>query len=197
MTYICSNHNRAIKTNNILRIKFEAPYCQKGIFCKKKKKTKVPHLQVVFICTIGQKDVENDVAADMGNVLQCHPWHSSVYHKHGLFSGLGYLHEKASPWHACIIVKLFVLYMYAQTLSLLISFINIITGLFYCVTHTRGMLLLFALVTGRSFPYPEPVHTGWSSVHWNATKMPLVDPVYTGISLGDPANTCRVHHWKT
>ena len=23
--------------------------------------------------------------------------------------------------------------------------------------------------------------------------MPLVDPVYTGISLGDPANTCRIH----
>ena len=35
-------------------------------------------------------------------------------------------------------------------------------------------------------PYPEPVYTGWSSVHWKATGMPL----------GDPANTCRVH-WKT
>ena len=45
-------------------------------------------------------------------------------------------------------------------------------------------------------PYPEPVHTGWSSVHWNATGMPLVDPVYTGMPLGDPANTCRVH-WNT
>ena len=45
-------------------------------------------------------------------------------------------------------------------------------------------------------PYPEPVYTGWSSVHWNATGMPLVDPVYTGIPLGDPANTCRVH-WNT
>ena len=33
------------------------------------------------------------------------------------------------------------------------------------------------------FPYPEPVYTGWSSVHWNATGMPLVDPVYTGIPL--------------
>ena len=45
-------------------------------------------------------------------------------------------------------------------------------------------------------PYPEPVYTGWSSVHWNATGMPLVDPVYTGIALGYPANTCRVH-WNT
>ena len=45
-------------------------------------------------------------------------------------------------------------------------------------------------------PYPEPVYTGWSRVHWNATGMPLVDPVYTGIPLGDPANTCRVH-WNT
>ena len=42
-----------------------------------------------------------------------------------------------------------------------------------------------------SFPYPEPVYTGWSSVHWNATGMPLVDPVYTGIPLDHPANTCR------
>ena len=32
-------------------------------------------------------------------------------------------------------------------------------------------------------PYPEPVYTGWSSVHWNATGMPLVDPVYTGTPL--------------
>ena len=45
----------------------------------------------------------------------------------------------------------------------------------------------------RSFPYPEPMYTGWSSVHWNASGMPLVDPVYTGITLGHPANTCRVH----
>ena len=45
-------------------------------------------------------------------------------------------------------------------------------------------------------PYPEPVYTGRSSVHWNATGMPMVDPVYTGIPLGDPANTCRVH-WNT
>ena len=48
----------------------------------------------------------------------------------------------------------------------------------------------------RYSPYPEPVYTGWSSVHWNATGMPLDDPVYTGIPLGHPANTCRVH-WNT
>ena len=47
-----------------------------------------------------------------------------------------------------------------------------------------------------TIPYPEPVYTGWSSVHWNATGMPLADPVYTGIPLGDPANTCKVH-WNT
>ena len=50
-------------------------------------------------------------------------------------------------------------------------------------------------------PYPEPVYTGWSSVHWNATGMPLVDPVYTGIPLGHPTNTMYLqgtleHHWK-
>ena len=47
-----------------------------------------------------------------------------------------------------------------------------------------------------ALPYPEPVCTGWSSVHWNATGIPLVDPVYTGVPLGDTANTCRVH-WNT
>ena len=38
-----------------------------------------------------------------------------------------------------------------------------------------------------------PVYTGWSSVHWNVMGMPLDGPVYAGISLGDPPNTCRVH----
>ena len=47
-----------------------------------------------------------------------------------------------------------------------------------------------------AFSYPEPVYTGWSSVHWNATGMPLAEPVYTGIPLGDPENTCKVH-WNT
>ena len=34
----------------------------------------------------------------------------------------------------------------------------------------------------------EPVYTGRSSVRWDATGMLLVDPVYTGVPLGDPAN---------
>ena len=45
-------------------------------------------------------------------------------------------------------------------------------------------------------PYPEPVYTYCSNVHWNATAMPLVDSVYTEIPMGDPANTCWVH-WNT
>ena len=49
-----------------------------------------------------------------------------------------------------------------------------------------------------SIPYPEPVYTGWSSVHWNATGMPLVDPVYTGtplekLSWNSPTLEC---HWR-
>ena len=56
--------------------------------------------------------------------------------------------------------------------------------------------VLFQTGQAKVSPYPEPVYTGWSNVHWNATGMPLVDPVYTGIPLGDPANTCRVH-WNT
>ena len=45
-------------------------------------------------------------------------------------------------------------------------------------------------------PYPDPVYTVWSSAHWSATGMLLVDPVYTGMQLDDPASTCRVH-WDT
>ena len=43
------------------------------------------------------------------------------------------------------------------------------------------------------FPYPEPVYIVCPSVHWNATGMPLVDPVYTMIPLGSLVNTCKVH----
>ena len=42
-------------------------------------------------------------------------------------------------------------------------------------------------------PYPYPAYPGCSSVHWNGIGMPPVDPVYTKIPLGDPANTCRLH----
>ena len=41
----------------------------------------------------------------------------------------------------------------------------------------------------KNIPYPGSVYTGWSNVPWKATGMPLVDPVYTGITLGDLANT--------
>ena len=57
---------------------------------------------------------------------------------------------------------------------------------------------LNSLVSISRSPYPEPVYTGWSSVHWNATGMPLVDPVYTGIPLeklswNSPTLEC---HWR-
>ena len=49
-----------------------------------------------------------------------------------------------------------------------------------------------------AYPYPEPVYTGWSSVHWNATGMPLVDPVYTGIPLEKLSWNSRTLecHWR-
>ena len=50
---------------------------------------------------------------------------------------------------------------------------------------------------GKHTPYSEPEYTRWSSAHWNAIRMPLVDPVYTGITLGDPSYTCRVHQNTT
>ena len=46
----------------------------------------------------------------------------------------------------------------------------------------------------RHNPYPEPVYTGWSSVHGNATGMPLVDLVYTGIPLENLVETAP--HWN-
>ena len=63
----------------------------------------------------------------------------------------------------------------------------------FCFWINRGVVGKWDILT---YPYPEPVYTGWSSVHLNVTGMPLVDPVYTGIPLGDPTNTCRVH-WNT
>ena len=55
-----------------------------------------------------------------------------------------------------------------------------------------------ALIWFSRHPYPEPVYTGWSSVHCNATGMPLVDPVYTGMPLeklswNSPTLEC---HWR-
>ena len=50
--------------------------------------------------------------------------------------------------------------------------------------YVFGVLALFPRRLS-VIPYPEPVYTGLSSVHWNATGMPLVDPVYNGI------------HWAT
>ena len=49
-----------------------------------------------------------------------------------------------------------------------------------------------------TYPYPEPVYTGWFSVHWNTTGMPLVDQVYTGtplekLSWNSPTLEC---HWR-
>ena len=69
------------------------------------------------------------------------------------------------------------------------------------MNETSGLLSLCNMhlgptMTRSNIPYPEPVYTGWPSVHCNATGMPLADPVYTGIPPGDPANTCRVH-WNT
>ena len=42
-------------------------------------------------------------------------------------------------------------------------------------------------------PYPDQVYTGWSTVHWNAIDMLLVNTVYTGIPLDNPVKTSMVH----
>ena len=44
-------------------------------------------------------------------------------------------------------------------------------------------------------PYPEPVYTGWSSVHWNATGWPSVH----WDTIGRPSEYLQgtqEHHWK-
>ena len=58
------------------------------------------------------------------------------------------------------------------------------TGVFFCYFYS---------------PYPEPVYTGWSSVHWKHTEYALAGPVYTGMTLGDTTanlQTTLEHHWE-
>ena len=65
--------------------------------------------------------------------------------------------------------------------------------------HWRGALMFYLnCVWINDFPYPEPVYTGWSSVHWNATGMPLVDAVYTGIPLEKLSwnSPTLKYHWR-
>ena len=46
-----------------------------------------------------------------------------------------------------------------------------------------------------AFSYPEPVYTGWSSVHWNATGWPSVHWDTTGRPSKYLQGTLE-HHWK-
>ena len=71
---------------------------------------------------------------------------------------------------------------------------NCATRSYFCFMILR----YYSYLSGFRPPYPEPMYTGWSSVHWNATGMPLVDPVYTGIPLeklswNSPTLEC---HWR-
>ena len=71
-----------------------------------------------------------------------------------------------------------------------ITLISVRTAAYTSPIGVMAYLLIVSTITEfdtfctpRPSPYPEPVYTGWSSVHWNATGMPLVDPVYTGTPL--------------
>ena len=70
-----------------------------------------------------------------------------------------------------------------------IFLLNIHNALMHCVTSQLEFTPSPSTVIWR--PYPEPVYNGCSSAHWDVTWMPLVDPVYIGIPLGDPANIAR------
>ena len=66
--------------------------------------------------------------------------------------------------------------------------------LFSLVTYQNIIFLKRHLVEG--IPYPELVYAGWSSVHWNATGIPLVDPVYTTGWPSEYLQGTLEHHWK-
>ena len=77
--------------------------------------------------------------------------------------------------------------------------------------HCRSVISSPSLVSWQSFenlfcensyatyawqlPYPEPVYTGWSSVHWNATGWPSVRWDTTGPPSEYLVGTLE-HHWK-
>ena len=60
---------------------------------------------------------------------------------------------------------------------------------------TRYVKLRITHAPGTFSPYPEPVCTGWSSVHWNATGWPSVHWDTTGPHSEYLQGTLE-HHWK-
>ena len=60
------------------------------------------------------------------------------------------------------------------------------------VNHSVRCLLLCVL----PYPYPEPVYTGWSSVHWKATAMALVVHWDTTGRPSEYLKGTLEHHWK-
>ena len=69
------------------------------------------------------------------------------------------------------------------------------------VTHTISYLWQKSIPFSRcsscvwNSPYPEPVYTGWSSVHWNTTGSPSVHWDTTGRPSEQLQGTLE-HHWK-
>ena len=164
--------------SNILKIFAHVTFCQSPTFC-----ITWIYLPSVMINTMISRQYdwpEQKVANSMfifTTFIRCYSW---IFY----------------CWQFCSFVKaihakfMWLITVYAICMHTEIRYY--FTLMFFC--HQSS----YRNTSGSSFtnPYPEPVYTGWSSVHWNATGMPLVDPVYTGIPLGAPANTCRVH-WNT
>ena len=65
---------------------------------------------------------------------------------------------------------------------------------FYWVTRHPWPAYLLWVHTYR-YPYPQPVYTGWSSVHWNATGWHSVHWDATGRPSKYLQGTLE-HHWK-
>ena len=66
------------------------------------------------------------------------------------------------------------------------------------ISATRGGYVdsRFSVNNKRRVPYSEPVYTGWSNVHWNATGWPSVHWDTTGPPSEYLQGTLE-HHWKT
>ena len=84
-----------------------------------------------------------------------------------------------------------------KTSLVLILYIGSIAfELLYTNKNTSGII---QYTDGRQItvmsPYPEPVYTGWSSVHWNATGWPSVHWDTTGRPSEYLQGTLE-HHWK-
>ena len=77
----------------------------------------------------------------------------------------------------------------AQFIGCVIDRIHYGLKVVFCFRHFTAIIII-------QYPCPEPVYTGCPVYTGIPLECHWLTPVYTGISLGDTANACRVH-WNT